>query len=82
MVVAPEKIDFFLWPKEIQQEGYDELAVLLGITPSPDYPAMTDAELTQALSDVVAVIKTRSTATITPCESILFGPNTIITEVL
>lgn len=82
MVVAPEKIDFVLWPKEIQQEGYDELVVLLGITPSSDYPSMTDEELTASLAALIVEIKTRPGVSIIACESILFGTSNIISEIL
>lgn len=77
--IAPEPIDVTLWPLNIQKTAHTELGVVLGITPgTPDLPSMSDEELMASLAAVVAEIKTRPNATIKPCESIVFGPSTII----
>ena len=54
-----ETIDFSTWPVAEQQQAYDELSLLLGITPTVDITTLTDAELAAYINTAVDEVAVR-----------------------
>ena len=80
--VVNEPLNPTAWTVEQQQAIYDELAVILGVnpTPPPNLPDMTDQELTELLHATVDEIKTRPTAVGTLMLNTAFNGDDIVEQ--
>ena len=75
-----ETIDFSTWPVAEQQLAFDELSLLLGITPTVDITTLTDAELVAYIDLAVDEVAGRPGTVVKPYDEYVLGTAHVFRE--